>query len=101
MKKIKSVLLGVLALGCMAFGACGGDDSYTVTLMDGDSVITTMEKDKATHLDAPQAPTKDGYTFEGWYTDEALTVPYNPDLLSANLTLYAKFSANTMYITFR
>lgn len=101
MKKIKSVLLGVLALGCMAFGACGGDDSYTVTLMDGDSVITTIEKDKATHLDAPQAPTKDGYTFEGWYTDEALTVPYNPDLLSANLTLYAKFSANTMYITFR
>ena len=101
MKKIKSVLLGALALGCITLGACGGDDSYTVTLMDGNSIIQTIEKDKATHLEAPQAPKKEGYTFEGWYTDAELTIPYNPDLLSANLTLYAKFTANTLYISFK
>ena len=101
MKKIKSVLLSVLALGCIALGACGDKNSYTVTLMDGNSIISTIEKDKETHLDAPGAPKKDGYTFEGWYTDAELTVPYTPDLLSANLTLYAKFTANTLYISFR
>ena len=101
MKKMKKTLLGVLALGCIALGACGGKDSYTVTLMDGNSVISTAEKDKSTHLDAPSAPTKDGYTFEGWYTDAALTTPYSPDLLSANLTLYAKYTPATFYISFR
>lgn len=102
MKKTKKVLLALLALGCMALGACGDDKkSYTVTLMDGNSVISTVEKDKATHLDAPSAPTKNGYTFEGWYTDAELTTPYNPDLLSANLTLYAKYTPATFYISFR
>ena len=102
MKKIKSLLLSVLALGCLAMASCvpKGDEKYTVTLMYNGEVISTMEKDKATHLDAPAAPTKDGYTFKGWFVDEALTIPYTPDLLSANLTLYAKFEANTLYITF-
>ena len=102
MKKIKGLLLSVLALGCVAMASCApkGEDKYTVTLIYNGEVLSTMEKDKATHLDVPPAPTKDGYTFKGWYVDEALTIPYTPDLLSANLTLYAKFEANTLYITF-
>ena len=102
MNKIKKALLGALALGCMALGACGeGKDSYTVTLMDGGKVISTVEKDKASHLDAPSAPTKTGYVFDGWFTDAELTKPYSPDLLSANLTLYAKYTPATFYISFR
>lgn len=102
MKKIKSLLLSVLALGCLAMASCvpKGDEKYTVTLMYNGEVISTMEKDKATHLDAPAAPAKEGYTFVGWYVDAELTVPYTPDLLSANLTLYAKYEANTLYVTF-
>lgn len=99
MRRIKNLLLGVLALGCMALGACGETETYTVTLMEGSTVIDTVEKDKATHLEAPKAPEKKGYTFKGWYTDEALTVPYNPDILSANLTLYAKYEANTLFVS--
>ena len=51
-------------------------------------------------MDVPSALTKDGYDFEGWYVDEALTIPYQPNVLSANLTLYAKYTAKTYYITF-
>ncbi len=102
MKKIKGLVLSVLALGCLAMASCTpkGNDKYTVTLMYNGEVISTTEKDKATHLDAPAAPAKEGYTFVGWYVDAELTVPYTPDLLSANLTLYAKYEANTLYVTF-
>ena len=87
MKKLKKVVASMLALSCMSSSlvACGEDGSYTVTLMDGTSVIETLEKDKETHLDVPTALSKDGYDFEGWYVDEALTIPYQPNVLSANL----------------
>lgn len=39
------------------------------------------------------APTKDGYTFAGWYSDVGLTTPYNfSSPVTDNLTLYAKWN---------
>ena len=35
------------------------------------------------------------YTFEGWYTDEALTQKFNGVMPLNNTTLYAKYSSNT------
>ncbi|MBQ7924012.1 MAG: InlB B-repeat-containing protein [Clostridia bacterium] len=100
MKKLTRIVASMLALSCINLVGCGDDESYTVTLMDGNTVVDTMEKDKETHLTVPQAPTKEGYTFVGWYVDAALTVPYEPSALTANLILYAKYTPNTMYITF-
>ncbi len=38
----------------------------------------------------PAAPTRDGYTFTGWYTDEACTQAYDfSDTVTGDLTLYA------------
>ena len=38
------------------------------------------------------APTKDGYTFDGWYTDKALTTAYDFDTkVTKSFTLYAKW----------
>ena len=37
----------------------------------------------------PSNPTKDGYTFAGWYTDAACTAPYDGSVLNADTTLYA------------
>lgn len=44
-------------------------------------------------LKAPKNPTKSGYTFAGWYKDEALTKPWDfkKDRVTANTTLYAKW----------
>lgn len=41
----------------------------------------------------PQNPSKEGYTFEGWYTDNSLSKLWNfdKDLVSENVTLYAKW----------
>lgn len=41
----------------------------------------------------PEAPTKDGYTFEGWYSDIDRTTPWNfdSDRVNGNITLYAEW----------
>lgn len=48
----------------------------------------------------PTAPTKTGYTFTGWYTDEACTQLYEQEYITGNVTLYAGWRANTYTIAF-
>ena len=50
----------------------------------------------------PADPTKTGYTFGGWYTEEACTNPYGFATPVKNvLTLYAKWTINQYTITFK
>ncbi len=43
----------------------------------------------------PADPTRDGYTFGGWFTDEACTQAYDFSMpVTADLTLYAKWTKN-------
>lgn len=48
----------------------------------------------------PEAPTATGYTFGGWYTDEACKTPFTFGALSADTTVYAKWTANQYDVTF-
>ena len=51
----------------------------------------TYQAVKGSYLDL-QAPVRDGYVFEGWYTDEACETVYEPAPVEAPLHLYAKWS---------
>ena len=45
-------------------------------------------------------PTRDWYTFIGWYVDESLTTPYNfDDVIEDDITLYAKWEKITIVPT--
>ncbi len=44
-------------------------------------------------------PTKTGYTFNGWYTDEDCTVPFD-GVVTGNATVYAGFTPNNYSIKF-
>lgn len=45
----------------------------------------------------PADPTREGYTFAGWYTDEACTEAYKFDAaVTADMTLYAKWIKNAV-----
>ena len=68
-------------------GGSGGSSTYTVTV----NGVTTKVM-AGTVIAAPEAPA--GYTFKGYYLDEALTVPYANDGVKANVTLYPAFEKN-------
>ncbi|MGE9981307.1 InlB B-repeat-containing protein [Collinsella sp. SGI.184] len=45
----------------------------------------------------PADPTREGYTFAGWYTDEACTEAYDFSVaVTADMTLYAKWTKNAV-----
>ena len=72
--------------------------------LGGDSVKKQeVEKDKT--ATEPTSPTKTGYTFDGWYTssDEGTTLETEYDFtapITSDITLYAKWIANTYSVTF-
>ncbi len=76
--------LGAVESWTVAFNSNGGSacDTKFVATADGKLV-------------KPADPTRDGYTFGGWYTDEACTRAYDfATPVTADLTLYAKWTKN-------
>lgn len=57
------------------------------------STPTTVKVDKGTAVAKPTDPTRDGYAFDAWYSDSALSSPYDfASLISKDFTLYAKWT---------
>lgn len=76
--------LGAVESWTVAFNSNGGSacDTKFVATADGKLV-------------KPADPTRDGYTFGGWFTDEACTQAYDFSTpVTADLTLYAKWTKN-------
>ncbi len=77
----------------------GGGASVTRTLTfktNGGSEITSVSKTSGTVVDLKSYnPTRDGYTFAGWYLDEALTKKITSVTLTASTTVYAKWTEGT------
>lgn len=69
----------------------------------GSSVTDGATTTGATISSAPTAPTRGGYTFAGWYSNvglsSAVSWPYTHGQ-TANFTLYAKWTANTLVVTY-
>ncbi len=71
-----------------------GTSSYVV-VFDSDNGTQASELTASANstVAEPATPTKEGYVFDGWYTDKELTKPYDfTSKVSKNITLYAKWS---------
>ena len=81
-------------------GGGGGSVTTKYTLSfdtNGGSAIAKVTKEKGTTVDLEQyVPTREGYTFAGWYSDEALTQKVTSVKLTANTTVYAKWTENAV-----
>lgn len=68
---------------------------FTVTYKDGVDKIGTSKYTYQGKEALKEAPEKDGYTFDGWYSDEACSADNKVETLDyenpANITLYAKY----------
>lgn len=68
---------------------------------DGGSAVQDVTARYDTKVAAPAVPTKEHYSFLGWYKDEALTVAFNFDTtVTSDMTLYAKWKLNEFTVTF-
>ncbi|WP_179216003.1 InlB B-repeat-containing protein, partial [Paenibacillus sp. MY03] len=73
----------------VSFESNGGSAVEAATVEHGDTV------------EAPETPTRTGYAFGGWYTDEELTEPYVfTTAVTGNVTLYAKWTTNVYTVSF-
>ncbi len=108
MRKKNYVLL-LVALVIMSFimVACSGNENinpsnsggttpdvvYIVTFnSNGGSDIAYIQAAKGEKISAPTQPTRDHYTFDGWYKDSSFASEwdFDSDVVNSNITLYAK-----------
>ena len=59
----------------------------------GGSEVAAYNTYRGGKVEEPDAPTRDGYTFAGWYSDETFKTAWNfgTDTVTENMTLYAKW----------
>ena len=91
----KSVVEAIAALDA-AMTPSG--DSFVVTFdSQGGSDVATQTVKSGEKATEPTAPTKDGYTFNGWYTEAACENRYDFDTpVTAAITLYAGWTAESI-----
>ena len=90
-KRVISLLLAVcLFVGLLA--SCEAK-TYTVTFeTNGGTTVNALSLTEGEPLPMPSVPTKEGYTFDGWYADAAFAEAYVFGKMPAkDITLYAKW----------
>ncbi len=99
-KYVKAAQSGTYKEGEVAFKAAHGLVSVTYQYV-GDAPSNAKLPDGDENLEVGSAYTAktqnsvDGYTFDGWYTDEACTTKWvDGDELSGSMTLYGKWNKN-------
>ena len=69
--------------------------------VDDEEPVAGVEWEYGTCFDAPSAPARDGYRFDGWFTDKSLTVPYDPEEpVYTDLSLYPLWTPVVSDITY-
>ena len=90
---------GLFYGGLYIYGNTSGGS--IVTYKDGDSEYAKQVLPSGTLATRPDAPAATpGYTFGGWNKADGTAWNYASDKVTDNITLYAKWAANTYTITF-
>ena len=96
----KSLIIAVLVLATVLGLVACADDVFTATFVTNGGTEVAAIQEVASVESAPET-TREGYTFAGWFTDEALTQKAEfPFTLTADTTFYAKWSKNEYTATF-
>ena len=107
-KKISFLLVALLLLPCIfMLSACGGNDNksnnssqsqkYSITFIVDEEIYAKIETSGNEYIQLPTSPTKNGYTFDGWFLDkttyqnELKANTYANTKLNSNINVFAKF----------
>lgn len=102
MKKIKllfSVLLALILI--LALAACKGETTYYTVEFDsqGGSAVQSRAVEGGTVFSEPEAPTRTGFTFAGWYNGETKW-NFETDTVTSNMKLTAKWDRISHTVSF-
>ncbi len=88
------IIIGIIAIVlCVLYGVMKG--GYTVTFDSrGGTDVESQAHEYGETVDMPDPPTREGYTFDGWYVDESCTAEWDfaEDTVESSITLYAGWS---------
>ena len=101
---MKKIMFGIAMLFIMfILVGCNGQNSNIVINFEtnGGSTIESIVIEDSSSFTMPTNPTKDGYSFDGWYLDENLTDTFDIGNItdSSEITLYAKWEEDTELTT--
>ena len=74
---------------------------YKVTFVDYDRTFEYSVSYNYPNIIYSQNRTRNHYLFEGWYLDEELTTSFDLDILTEDITVYAKYSPKPYTVLFR
>jgi uncharacterized repeat protein (TIGR02543 family) len=86
----------VITVPVTIYGKYEALPQYDVTFeSNGGSAVASVQLYENEKITEPTDPTRDGYTFEGWYKEAEFTTLWNfdSDIVTANTTLHAKWEA--------
>ena len=90
MQKLKTILVVIVACLFVTGCSCSKKESYTVTFdTTGGTTISSVTVEDGNVVTKPKDPTKEGYTFAGWYYGDT-EYDFNK-AVSGNITLTAKW----------
>ena len=102
LERIRVLIIMVISVFILA--ACDTDPDETIdaiTIVFEAEGIDSIEVTELDDLEAPEAPTKEGHTFTGWYLDQAFTESFAFDALpETDITLYPHFEPDPFEISF-
>jgi uncharacterized repeat protein (TIGR02543 family) len=89
------ILVGIAAIVLVLIFAVS-HSGYTVTFDSrGGTDVAAQELRYGDVIQEPEAPTREGYTFDGWYADESLGSLWDFDTaVDGSMTLYAGWTQN-------
>ena len=78
----------------MVFYSVDPDNDYYVVSYDsnGGTAVESETVEAGAKATEPTPPTKEGFTFDGWYTSAIEEWDFATDTVESNMTLYAKWS---------
>ena len=95
MNKLRSMM--TLLVLVFIVTACGCTSKFTITFdTDGGSEIEEVTVRSGEKLERPKEPTKEGYTFDGWFTEEGIAYDFDEEVTSS-FTLFARWLEGESY----